>query len=248
MLKYKRTCTENEMGETMETYEVLSHLTKKEWKKSWGNRVVEDTKANLRSYHSKNCYFGHFINNDEFVLYYHKEFEGNSLNTYFHGSVEKCDEGCRVTGHFAKKRTANIFLLFAAVLTGLTTLVMAYNGNFQMMAAPAVLCAIVLLCYFVTPKNSKERLEEGLKEISFADIPRAKAAGGGDNRDIPSVKGTGGGDSRGADALTDHEDISKKQPSGSRKAKGGPVSLGSITKIKTAEIEKKETAGKDKDQ
>lgn len=236
------------MGETMEIYEVLSHLTKKEWKKSWGNRVVEDTKANLRSYHSKNCYFGHFINNDEFVLYYHKEFEGNSLNTYFHGSVEKCDEGCRVTGHFVKKRTANIFLLFAAVLTGLTTLVMAYNGNFQMMAAPAVLCAIVLLCYFVTPKNSKERLEEGLKEISFAEIPRAKGAGVGDNRDIPSAKEAGSSDNRGADALADDEDIFIKQPSGSRKAKGGPVSLGSITKIKTAEIEKKETEGKDKDQ
>lgn len=223
------------MGETMETYEVLSHLTKKEWKKSWGNRVVEDTKANLRSYHSKNCYYGHFINNDEFILYYHKEFEGNSLNTYFHGCVEKCDEGCRVTGHFAKKRTANIFLLFAAFLTGLTTLVMAYNGNFQMMAAPVVLCAVVLLCYFVTPKNSKDRLEEGLKEISFADIPRA-------------AKGAGAGTARVADAGEDDADISTKQPSGQKKAKEGPVFLGSITKIKTAEIEKKDNAGKDKDQ
>lgn len=226
-------------------------MTKKEWKKSWGNRVVEDTKANLRSYHSKNCYFGHFINNDEFVLYYHKEFEGNSLNTYFHGSVEKCAEGCRVTGHFSKKRTANIFLIFAAVLTGLTTLVMAYNRSFQMMAAPAVLCAIVLLCYFVTPKNSKERLQEGLKEISFADIPRAgKGASGG-------MCAAGGADAGEDDMEPAETQPSEKQPAGRKKARGGSVSLGSITKIKTAEIEKKNMRsdpgehlpeGKDKDQ
>ena len=192
----------------MENYEILSHLTKKEWKKSWSGKIVEDTKENLRSYHSKTCFYGHFINKDDFILYYHKEFEGNGLNTYFHGKVEKCPEGCRVTGTFKKKRTANIFLIFAAILTALTACVMAYNGQYQMMAAPAVLCVIVLLCYFIVPKNSKDRLMDELKEISFADIPKSKP--GELDRDLSS--------------------------------------LNDITKIKTAEIEKKlpgKNAGKE---
>ena len=193
----------------MENYEILSHLTKKEWKKSWGNQVVEDTKENLRNYHSKTCFYGHFVNKDDFILYYHKEFEGNSLNTYFHGKVEKCPEGCRVTGSFKKKRTANIFLIFAAILTGLTTMVMVYNRNFQLMAAPAALFVIVLLCYFVVPKSSRERLMDQLKAISFADIPRSKGG------------------------AREEEDYS---------------TLNSITRIKTAEIEKKmpeKTKGKE---
>ena len=153
----------------MKTYEVVSHLTVKQWKKSWSQKVVEDTKKNVHDVYKNSCFLGHFENDNDFILYFHKEFEGNSLNTFFMGHVEKCKEGCRITGRFTKKKTANIFLIFAAVLTFVTTLAFAVQGAFQMMATPAVLCIIVLACYFVTPQSAQDRLTELLKEISFED-------------------------------------------------------------------------------
>ena len=91
----------------MKTYEVVSHLTVKQWKKSWSQKVVEDTKKNVHDVYKNSCFLGHFENDNDFILYFHKEFEGNSLNTFFMGHVEKCKEGCRITGRFTKKKTAN---------------------------------------------------------------------------------------------------------------------------------------------
>lgn len=153
----------------METYEVISPLSLKQWKKAWDNTVVEDTRDNRKNYHQKTCYCGHFINEQEFMFFYHKEFEGYGLNTYFFGKLEKHGKGCRITGHFAKKRTANIFLVFASALTAVTAVVMAASGQYQMMCAPAVLCVILLLCLFIIPQGSKDILIHVLKEISFPD-------------------------------------------------------------------------------
>ena len=35
----------------MENVTIVSHLTPQEWKKSWEDKVVEDTKQNMRAYH-----------------------------------------------------------------------------------------------------------------------------------------------------------------------------------------------------
>ena len=153
----------------METYEIISPLSVKQWKKAWNGAVVEDSRENRKNYHQKTCYCGHFTSDNEFILYYHKEFENYSLNTNFFGRLEKHGRGCRLTGHFAKKRTANIFLVFASALTAVTTIVMGFSGQFKMMCAPAVLCVILLLCLFIIPKGTQDILVNVLKEISFPD-------------------------------------------------------------------------------
>ena len=153
----------------MNTIEIRSHLTKKQWMRSWKEKVVEDTKENRRAYHSSNCFYGQFFNDSEFKLYHHKEFEGNGLNTFFFGKVEKSADDCVITGTFKKKSTANIFLIFAAILTGITSAVMLFNGNMQLFIAPAVLFVIVLLCYFIVPASSRELLTGILKDISFTE-------------------------------------------------------------------------------
>lgn len=157
------------MAAQRETIEVRSHLTKQNWKKSWNDKIVEDTRENTRQYHKTNCFYGHFENDSDFILYHHKEFEGTMLTTFFMGHVEKTEEGCKITGYFSKRKTANIFFTFAAVFTLIVAIVMAFAGQLQMAVAPLFLCVIVVLCYFVMPRTSKERLIEALKKISFDD-------------------------------------------------------------------------------
>ena len=149
--------------------EIRSHLTKQNWKKSWSDKVVEDTRENTRQYHKTNCFYGHFENDSDFILYHHKEFEGTMLTTFFMGHVEKTEEGCRITGHFSKRKTANIFFIFAAVLTLIVAIVMSFAGQIQMAIAPFFLCIIVIMCYFVMPSTAKDRLTNQLKKISFDD-------------------------------------------------------------------------------
>lgn len=156
----------------MEKVEILSHLTAKEWKVAWNDNVVEDTKKNVRAVDSKNCFLGHFENEQDFILYFHKEFEGSSLSTFFMGHLEDTKEGCRVTGHYTKKRTANMFLIFAMIITAVTTLAMLFGGMTQMAIAPAGLCAICAICFFNTPKSTKDLLFERLKKISFSESKR----------------------------------------------------------------------------
>lgn len=156
----------------MEKVEILSHLTPREWKTAWNENVVEDTKKNVRAVDSRSCFLGHFENESDFILYYHKEFENNSLNTFFMGHVESAEEGCRVTGYYAKKKTANIFLIFAMIITAITTVVMLFGGMGQMVIAPAALCAICAVCFFTIPKTTKELLFERLKKISFSESKR----------------------------------------------------------------------------
>ena len=173
----------------MNTIEIRSHLTKKQWMHSWKEKVVEDTKENRRAYHSANCFYGQFFNDSEFKLYHHKEFEGNGLNTFFFGKVEKSQDGCVITGTFKKKSTANIFLIFAAILTGITSAVMLFNGNMQLFIAPAALFVIVLLCYFIVPASSRELLTGILKDISFTEPEKKQivSAAQNENRDQKEI-------------------------------------------------------------
>ena len=52
----------------MENVTIVSHLTPQEWKKSWEDKVVEDTKQNMRAYQQQNCYWGHFKNDRDFTI------------------------------------------------------------------------------------------------------------------------------------------------------------------------------------
>lgn len=96
----------------MENVTIVSHLTPQEWKKSWEDKVVEDTKQNMRAYQQQNCYWGHFKNDRDFTICHHKEFEikGMSLGLYFNGRIEDDERGCKIVGKFGKKHSANLFL------------------------------------------------------------------------------------------------------------------------------------------
>lgn len=89
----------------MENVTIVSHLTPQEWKKSWEDKVVEDTKQNMRAYQQQNCYWGHFKNDRDFTICHHKEFEikGMSLGLYFNGRIEDDERGCKIVGKFGKK-------------------------------------------------------------------------------------------------------------------------------------------------
>ena len=68
----------------MENVTIISHLTPREWKMSWENKVVEDSRENMRAYQQQNCFWGHFKNDRDFTICHHKEFEikGMSLGLY----------------------------------------------------------------------------------------------------------------------------------------------------------------------
>ena len=102
----------------MENVTIVSHLTPQEWKKSWEDKVVEDTKQNMRAYQQQNCYWGHFKNDRDFTICHHKEFEikGMSLGLYFNGRIEDDERGCKIVGKFGKKHSANLFLGMGAAL------------------------------------------------------------------------------------------------------------------------------------
>ena len=96
----------------MENVTIVSHLTPQEWKKSWEDKVVEDTKQNMRTYQQQNCYWGHFKNDRDFTICHHKEFEikGMSLGLYFNGRIEDDERGCKIVGKFGKSIQLIYFL------------------------------------------------------------------------------------------------------------------------------------------
>lgn len=102
----------------MENVTIISHLTPREWKMSWENKVVEDSRENMRAYQQQNCFWGHFKNDRDFTICHHKEFEikGMSLGLYFNGTIEDDERGCKIVGKFGKKKTANLFLGMGAAL------------------------------------------------------------------------------------------------------------------------------------
>ena len=93
----------------MENVTIISHLTPREWKMSWENKVVEDTRENMRAYQQQNCFWGHFKNDRDFTICHHKEFEikGMSFGLYFNGTIEDDERGCKIVGENGKSVSWN---------------------------------------------------------------------------------------------------------------------------------------------
>lgn len=133
--------------------------------------MIEDNRRNLKDYQATTCYFGHFKNDRDFVLYHHKEFEvkGISLGLYFNGRIEDDDRGCRIEGSIAKKFTANLFLGMGAALCLAALFGAAAKQDLQVTIVASVLLIIILGVYIVKPKKEQEMLMKELEKISFDD-------------------------------------------------------------------------------
>lgn len=153
----------------MENVTIISHLTPEEWRLSWEDKVVEDTRENMRAYQQQNCFWGHFTGDSDFTICHHKEFEikGMSLGIYFNGHLEEDERGCRITGKFGKKLTANIFLAMGAVLCIVAMFAAMVRADMEVSIVSAVLLVILLACYFAKPRKGKERILKYLEKISF---------------------------------------------------------------------------------
>lgn len=149
-----------------QTYEIISYLKKKDWKKRWSEKVLEYTRENKKNYVMHNCYFGEFTGENEFYVFFHGEFQNSLLATYFKGKIEQTENGCKITGTFSKRRTAMIFLYFATVLTGLTAIIALTTMQFNVAVAPAILCAICIMTAMTNPKKSVNQLLDLMKEVS----------------------------------------------------------------------------------
>lgn len=152
-------------------YEIISHFKKKDWKKRWNDKIIYDDKKNRRDLTTQSCMFGQFYKEDQFYCYFHKEFQNSLMATYFMGKIETTDTGCKITGQFSKRRTANIFLVFAAALTAVAAASFIYMHQMNMAVAPAVLCIVCIICLVVTPRESSERILDLLKEVSGITSP-----------------------------------------------------------------------------
>ena len=153
----------------MKNVTIISHLTPEEWKKSWQDKVVEDTRENMRACQQKTCFWGHFSGNHDFTICHHKEFEmkGMSLGMYFNGHLEKDKKGCRITGKFGKKLSANIFLAMGLVLCIVAMFGAAVRGDHEVSIVSSILFVIFLLCYLIKPRKGQQRLLEHMEKISF---------------------------------------------------------------------------------
>jgi hypothetical protein len=155
----------------MENVTIISHLTPEEWKRSWRDKVVEDTKENMRAYQQETCYWGHFKGDRDFTICHHKEFEikGMSLGMYFNGRVEKDEKGSRITGTFGKKWSANIFLAMGGVLCIIALFGALARADQEVSIVASVLLVILIICYFVKPQSGQKRILTQLETISFDD-------------------------------------------------------------------------------
>ena len=161
----------------MENVTIISHLTPDEWRRSWEDKVIEDTRENMRAYQQETCFWGHFSNARDFTICHHKEFEikGVSLGIYFNGHLEKYEGGTRITGKFAKKLTANIFIMMGTVLCLLALLGGILRGDRQIMIVASVLLVILIWVYLAKPQKGQQRILKHLEKISFdADFHKKK--------------------------------------------------------------------------
>jgi hypothetical protein len=155
----------------MENVTIVSHLTPQEWKRSWQDKVVEDTKENMRAYQQQSCYWGHFTNDSDFTICHHKEYEikGMSLGLYFNGHLEADEQGCRITGKFGKKLSANMFLAMGAVLCIVAFFSALVRADHEVSIVSAVLLVIIMAVYFSKPQKGQKRIMSQLEKISFDD-------------------------------------------------------------------------------
>lgn len=148
---------------------MISHLTPEEWKLSWEDKVVEDTRENMRLYQQSSCYWGHFTNDRDFTICHHKEFEvkSMSLGLYFNGHLEADEKGSRITGRFGRKLSLNLFLAMGAVLCLVALFGAAVKSDLEVALVSLVLFAILFLCYRSKPKKGQQRILHQLEQISF---------------------------------------------------------------------------------
>ncbi len=150
---------------------IVSHLSPAEWKRSWNDKVVSDTKENKQATREANCYWGHMEPFNEFSLTYHKadEIKGMSLGLYFNGKIEKDPQGCRITGTFNKVRGLNPFLIMGSVLCIMAMIGSAPSGNITTTLTAGVLLIILIYVFLSRPKKQQQKLVNKLKDISFDD-------------------------------------------------------------------------------
>ena len=155
----------------MKNVTIKSHLTVPEWKLSFEDKVVEDTRENMRAYQQSNCFWGHFMDNNNFIICHHKdgEIKGMSLGLYFTGRVEKDEHGCTVTGSFGRKLSANIFLGFGAVLCILSMIGSLSREDTEVLIVSSILLIILFMIYFYRPKSGQKVILDELEKISFDD-------------------------------------------------------------------------------
>ena len=155
----------------MKNVTIKSHLTALEWKASWEDKVIEDTQENMKAYQMTDSFWGHFTSEDEFIIAHHREGEirGMSLTQYFTGKVEKAEHGCTITGSFGKKRTANLFLGFGAILCILAIIGSLGKNDTEVLIVASVLLLILVIIYFVKPSSGQKIILEYLNKISFDD-------------------------------------------------------------------------------
>ncbi len=161
----------------MKNVTIVSHLTPLEWKLSWKDKVVEDTRENMKEYQSKACFWGHFSTDRDFTICHHREFEvkGMSMGLYFNGRVEPDEQGSRIVGSFGKKWSANIFLIAGAILCLLVMFAGIFvRADMQITLVAAVLLVILVVFYFVRPNSGQQRILDELKEVSFDDAYSGK--------------------------------------------------------------------------
>lgn len=153
----------------MERVTIVSHLTPKEWKMSWKDKVVEDTAENMRAYQQSSCFWGHFKGDSDFTICHHKEYEvkSMSLGLYFNGRLEEDEKGSRITGTFGKKLSVNLFLAMGAVLCLVILFSAIVRTDLEMIAVSFALFVILFLCYLIKPKRGQKQILEQLERISF---------------------------------------------------------------------------------
>ncbi len=136
---------------------------------SWEDKVVEDTRENMRLYQQSSCYWGHFTNDRDFTLCHHKEFEVKSMSLalYFNGHLEPDEKGSRITGRFVKKMSVNLFLAMGAVLCLTAMLSAAVKADLEVLLVSTVLFVILFLCYLAKPKKGQRKILQQLERISF---------------------------------------------------------------------------------
>ncbi|MCF0146465.1 MAG: hypothetical protein HUJ73_07750 [Eubacterium sp.] len=153
----------------MDKYTIMSPLTLIEWKRSWEKHVVDDSdRANQNSTRMQNCYWGHFKNEKDFTICFHKEFESKalSLGSYFNGTIERHENGSKITGSITRKKSANIFLTVGIIIFLLVSLVSFFSGERMTALATAVLFFIFLAFRVKTPKQEETQLLDIMKTIS----------------------------------------------------------------------------------
>ncbi len=158
----------------MDKVTIISHLTPLEWKLSWNDKVIEDTRENQKQTQQQTCFWGHFINDKDFTICHHKEFEikGMSFGMYFNGHLEWDEQGSKITGNFGKKWSANLFLIAGAILCILVMVgapQSSSENSLQIFGVAAVLLVILIIFYFAKPRTGQQRILDELKAISFDD-------------------------------------------------------------------------------